>query len=334
MASLTLDGVSFSYEPGKPILEDLSLSVADGERHAILGASGAGKTTLLNVLSGLLTPTSGRILFDTDDVTHEPAAARSLTQVFQFPVLYEALSVQANLEFALRNHGDFDAEASDRIGEIVTELGLLDALGKKPKQLSLYEKQLVAVAKAIARTNTRLVLLDEPLTAVDPKRKWQMRQVLRRIQEKFKLTMIYVTHDQTEAMAFADRVSLLTTEGIAQTGTPQELYEAPATRFVGYFVGSPGMNFVPGTAIGRDEAVGFRPNWAQIGEAGDGPSLEGTINAFRPMPEGGIAYIQTDYGEIAVIADDCKAGQVVKVQLPRFACFVDDRLTSVVGRVS
>ena len=137
MASLTLENVSFSYEEGKPILDGLSLEIADGERHAILGASGAGKTTLLNVLSGLLTPTSGRILFDTDDVTHEPAAARSLTQVFQFPVLYEALTVQENLEFALRNHGDFDTEADNRIREIVDELGLVDALTKKSKQLSL-----------------------------------------------------------------------------------------------------------------------------------------------------------------------------------------------------
>ena len=331
MASLTLENVSFSYEEGKPILDGLSLEIADGERHAILGASGAGKTTLLNVLSGLLTPTSGRILFDTDDVTHEPAAARSLTQVFQFPVLYEALTVQENLEFALRNHGDFDTEADNRIREIVDELGLVDALTKKPKQLSLYEKQLVAVAKSIARTNTRLVLLDEPLTAVDPKRKWQMRQVLRRIQEKYSLTMIYVTHDQTEAMAFADRVSLLTTEGIAQTGTPQELYEEPATRFVGYFVGSPGMNFIPGESLGRKELVGFRPSWARIDKESGLPSLQGTVTTFRPMPEGSIAYIQTEYGEIAVVADQCEAGQSVQVELPRYACFVDDRLTDVVG---
>ena len=332
MAKIDLDNVSFSYEPGKPIINELNLSIADGERHAILGASGAGKTTLLYLLSGLLTPSSGRVLFDDLDKTKASAADRSLTQVFQFPVLYEALTVRANLEFGLRNHGELDAAAGSRIDDIVNELALQDCLSLKPARLSLYQKQLVAVAKAIVRTEINLVLLDEPLTAVDPKRKWQMRQVLRRIQEKYGLTMVYVTHDQTEAMAFADRVSILTADGIAQTGTPLELYQQPATKFVGYFVGSPGMNFVPGSSIGRDEdTIGFRPDWTVVTGVSDATAgLVGTVTAFRPIPEGGIAYVQTEHGEISVRANEVAAGDKVRIDLPRYACFVDDRLTEVV----
>lgn len=334
MAKIELQNVTFAYESGQNVLTGLTLTIADGERHAILGASGAGKTTLLNLLSGLLRPTDGRILFDGEDVTEQPAAARTLTQVFQFPVLYEALTVQENLEFALNNHKELNEDASARIEEITTELGLVDCLKRKPKSLSLYEKQLVAVAKAIVRIRTRLVLLDEPLTAVDPKRKWQMRQVLRRIQEKYGLTMIYVTHDQTEAMAFAERVSLLTTTGLVQTGSPEDLYNRPATPFVGHFVGSPGMNFVPGALVGREGSlIGFRAGWASVVAAETAVkdlSINGRVAAFRVMPGGGVAYVETEHGELCVDASECEIGATVGIDLNRYATFIDDRLEEIV----
>ena len=338
MAGIELKDVSFAYGHNQ-VIDGLSLRIPNGERHAILGASGAGKTTLLNLLSGLLQPDSGEILFDGQDVQNMRPGERSLSQVFQFPVLYESLTVHENMLFALRNRGELDEESEAHVLEVVRDLGLTESLAKKPAALDLYQKQLVAVAKAIVRTDTQLVLLDEPLTAVDPKRKWQMRQVLKRVQQSLDLTMIYVTHDQTEAMAFADRVSILTTEGIVQTGSPEELYQQPATPFVGHFVGSPGMNFVPGSVVAAPEqVVGFREDWASLSAQNlSSADLNGTVVDVRlshsiDSEHVGLVYIETGDGEIVVKGPAVAVGQEVGVRLARVARYEDDRLVSVDDR--
>ncbi|MDG2277317.1 MAG: ABC transporter ATP-binding protein [Pseudomonadales bacterium] len=350
MAAIELANVSFGYpsDPSVRVIDGLSLSIADGERHAILGASGAGKTTLLNLLSGIFQPDEGQILFDGENVQGIGPGARSLTQVFQFPVLYESLSVYENLIFALKNRGEFDAEASKRVTEIVGELGLQESLERKPGQLDLYQKQLVAMAKAIVRSNTRLVLLDEPLTAVDPIRKWQMRRVLRRIQSRFGMTMVYVTHDQTEAMAFAEKISVLTTEGIAQTGTPDELYERPETPFVGHFVGSPGMNFLPVEALARDGLVGngttmigFRQDWALIEAVGGRPKdlfdVTGIVRDVRLTHtyaglEVGLIHLETSDGEIVVAGGKLDIGSEAGIRIHKVVRYEDGRLEATDDR--
>ena len=245
MATIRLENVSFSY-PGSddPTLRDLHLTVEHGSTHALLGASGAGKTTLLNLLSGLLHPTHGKIFIDDRNVSLVGARERNVALVFQFPVLYESKSVLENLTFPLLNRGWSKGDAEARAHEIAQELEIGDVVSARPGQLSLFQKQLAAIGKSLVRTDVDLVLLDEPLTAVEPAMKWRLRQTLSKFQEHHGLTMIYVTHDQTEALTFASEVSVLADGAILQTGTPTEIYDNPANTFVGNFIGSPGMRFV------------------------------------------------------------------------------------------
>jgi glycerol transport system ATP-binding protein len=280
MAEIQLSGLTFRY-PGAEdaTLADLSLSVRRGEAHALLGSSGAGKSTLLNLLSGLLPAPAGSIFFDGGDVGDLEPWARKVTQVFQFPVLYEAMTVAENLAFPMRELPA--AEQRRRAEDVAERLGIAVALKVRPAGLTLVQKQLVAIGKALMRPDVSLVLLDEPLTAAEPEHKWQLRQTLRALQADLGATMIYVTHDQTEALTFADRVSVLHEGRILQTGTPEALVATPDHEHVGYFVGSPGMNLldgeirsgrclVNGAEIGHLQAAdgpcrfGFRPEWATL----------------------------------------------------------------------
>ena len=331
MARLTLDDIAFRY-PGadEHALRGLSLDIADGEAHALLGASGSGKTTLLNLLSGLLSPTAGKLLFDGQDVAGLAARHRNVAQVFQFPVLYESLTVAQNLAFPLQTRALSAEKTAARIDYILRELGIIELRERKPRTLSLFEKQLVAVGKALVREDVSLVLLDEPLTAVEPRIKWQLRQTLRKVQQDLAVTMIYVTHDQTEALTFADRVSLLAGGRILQTGTPASVCEAPDHEYVGHFVGSPGMNFVPASAFGvaAGERLGFRPEWAVLDD--DGPvkgvvtrtRLQGTRNGTSF----GIVTLLTEYGDLNIRgAAEVDVGANTALQIKRYVAFTDER---------
>ncbi|CAN0585203.1 unnamed protein product, partial [Ectocarpus sp. 12 AP-2014] len=205
---------------------------------------GAGKTTLLNLLSGLLPPSRGQITFDDRNVSELSARERNVALVFQFPVLYETKSVLDNLMFPLVNRGWTPVDARKRASDIAGELEIDDVLNLRPNRLSLFQKQLTAIGKSLVRTDVDLVLLDEPLTAVEPAKKWRLRKMLSRFQASHGLTMIYVTHDQTEALTFASQVSVLADGRILQTGTPEDIYSRPANHFVGDFIGSPGMRFI------------------------------------------------------------------------------------------
>ena len=331
MAQITLEELGFRYpEATEDTLRGLSLDIGNGEAHALLGASGAGKTTLLNLLSGLLTPTAGRLLFDGKDVSQLAGRARNVAQVFQFPVLYESRTVAGNLAFPLENRGVGARDVSDRVARVCDALGISELRDRRPGSLSQFEKQLVAVGKALVRKDVSLVLLDEPLTAVEPKIKWRLRQTLREVQDDLGVTMIYVTHDQTEALTFADRVSVLAEGRILQTGSASDIYESPDHEFVGHFVGSPGMNFVPDAALGLSIGgrAGFRPEWAIIE---DGAPLRGVIThcRIRGTRDGrpwGIVNIATDYGEISIRGNaDCIPGDETGVKVLRYVAFTDGR---------
>ncbi|EED33405.1 sn-glycerol-3-phosphate import ATP-binding protein UgpC 1 [gamma proteobacterium NOR5-3] len=351
MARINLENLGFVY-PGaeSATLDGLNLTIADGEAHALLGASGAGKTTLLNILSGLLTPTSGALRFDDKDVSRQSGRLRNVAQVFQFPVLYESLSVAENLAFPLKTRKAPENLIRDRLDYICDELHIGDLRALKPAALSLFQKQLIAVGKALVRPDVSLVLLDEPLTAVEPRTKWRLRQTLRRVQADLKVTMIYVTHDQTEALTFADRVSVLTAGGILQTGTPEQVYNSPEHEFVGHFVGSPGMNFLPAKALGINDAdrAGFRPEWAVLSRANSTPStapanstgighITGKIlrirvqgaQAGKPF---GLLTVATDHGEVAVRGEfpdaAVSAGDRLHMQLTRCIAYTDQRKVS------
>ena len=261
MAKITLQGLAHSYHPRPRGEEDYALKElnhdwADGEAYALLGASGCGKTTLLSIISGLLTPSRGRILFDGVDVTHAPTAERNIAQVFQFPVVYDTMTVRENLAFPLRNRGAPAAEVAARVDGVARMLGLDAMMGRRARGLTADAKQKISLGRGMVREDVNALLFDEPLTVIDPHMKWELRTQLKALHREFGHTMIYVTHDQTEALTFANRVVVMHEGRVVQIGTPQELFEAPAHTFVGYFIGSPGMNVIPARVEGNRAIVG------------------------------------------------------------------------------
>ncbi len=347
MAEVRLDNLSFRY-PGarEETLSGLSLDVRRGEAHALLGSSGAGKSTLLNLLSGLLPSAPGCIFFDGRDVGTMPPWPRRVTQVFQFPVLYEAMTVADNLAFPMRELPA--ATQRQRVVEIAERLSVTALLGRRPAALTLVEKQLVAIARALTRPDVSLVLLDEPLTAAEPAYKWRLRQTLKAVQRDLGATMIYVTHDQTEALTFADRVSVLHAGRILQTAAPRELLEEPAHEHVGYFVGSPGMNLLDGEIRGSDCLagghrigqlkaasgpcrVGFRPEWATLTSGDGGDGLPVRITGMRTLGaerEHLLGLVMADLGSTSIITrqvlDGISTGPGrLRIRPERLVCFRD-----------
>jgi glycerol transport system ATP-binding protein len=250
MARITLQDIRHAYGPDPRRDEDwalktLSLELTDGGAYALLGPSGCGKTTLLNLISGLLTPTEGRILFDGTDVTGASPERRNIAQVFQFPVIYDTMTVRDNLAFPLRNRGIGEKEVEARVGEIAAMLELDYMLDRRASGLTADGKQKISLGRGLVRSDVNVIMFDEPLTVIDPHLKWVLRSKLKELHHRIRRTMIYVTHDQTEALTFADKVVVMKDGEIVQTGTPVELFERPKHTFVGHFIGSPGMNVLP-----------------------------------------------------------------------------------------
>jgi glycerol transport system ATP-binding protein len=242
MARVEVVGVSHAYTPGIYAVQDINLTWQDGEASALLGPSGCGKTTLLKIISGLLKPSEGRVLLDGVDVTELSPRDRDIAQVFQFPVVYETLSVYDNLAFPLRNRNVAEKKIRARVHEVAEILDLHDYLRQGAARLGAAEQQRIAMGRGIVRFDTTAMLFDEPLTVIDPQQKGLLRRKLKELHERLGLTMIYVTHDQHEALTFADQVTVMNAGEALQTGTPHELHSSPQAPFVGYFIGSPGMN--------------------------------------------------------------------------------------------
>ena len=261
MARITLDALAHSYlpEPKGPedyALKELNHVWSDGEAYALLGPSGCGKSTLLNIISGLLEPSQGRILFDDTDVTQMTTAERNIAQVFQFPVVYDTMTVRDNLAFPLRNRGQPADVVAARVARIAEMIGMEAELDRKARGLTADAKQKISLGRGMVREDVNALLFDEPLTVIDPHMKWELRTQLKSLHHEFGHTMIYVTHDQTEALTFADHVVVMTEGQVVQIGSPQELFERPAHTFVGFFIGSPGMNVVPAEIDGDTALVG------------------------------------------------------------------------------
>ncbi len=246
MARITLDGIAHAYggAGGRYALKPIHHVWQQGQAYALLGPSGCGKTTLLNIISGLVIPSEGRLLFDDRDVTRLPTERRNIAQVFQFPVIYDTMTVAENLAFPLRNRGVSRRVVQARVAEVTALLGLTEVLGRRARNLTADAKQKISLGRGLVRSDVSAVLFDEPLTVIDPALKWDLRAKLKTVHKALDLLMIYVTHDQTEAMTFADQVVVMNDGEAVQIGTPSELFERPAHRFVGYFIGSPGMNFL------------------------------------------------------------------------------------------
>ena len=223
----------------------LKMTFNDGGAYALLGPSGCGKTTMLNIMSGLVAPSQGTVLFDGKDVTRASPQERNIAQVFQFPVIYDTMTVAENLAFPLRNRKVPQAQIDKRVGEIAEMLEMSGQLNQRAANLAADAKQKISLGRGLVRPDVSAVLFDAPLTVIDPHLKWQLRRKLKQIHRELKLTLIYVTHDQVEALTFAEQVVVMTRGRAVQVGSADALFERPSHTFVGNFIGSPGMNFLP-----------------------------------------------------------------------------------------
>ena len=297
MATIALDSLRHSYLPNPAsdadwALKQLDVEWEDGGAYALLGPSGCGKTTLLNIVSGLLRPSQGRVLFDGKDVTGLPPDQRHIAQVFQFPVIYDTMTVYDNLAFPLRNRGVAEADVDIRVRQIAELLELTATLKNRAAGLTADGKQKISLGRGLVRSDVNVIMFDEPLTVIDPHLKWLLRSKLKELHHELKRTMIYVTHDQTEALTFADQVVVMDLGEVVQIGTPVELFEAPKHTFVGHFIGSPGMNVLPCQLDNGRPTIDGRPivtvNGAAISD-GDGILEIGVRPEFISFAEDGLA---------------------------------------------
>ncbi len=325
MAQITLDKLAHSYLPHPKTDADFALKEIDhvwddGGAYALLGPSGCGKTTLLNIISGLLVPSKGNILFDGTDITTLQPEQRNIAQVFQFPVIYDTMTVRQNLEFPLKNRHVPGDEISKRVDEMIDILDLKDKANRKARGLTADEKQKISLGRGLVRYDVNAILFDEPLTVIDPHMKWQLRTKLKDLHRQLGHTMIYVTHDQTEALTFADKVVVMYEGEVVQIGTPEELFDEPAHTFVGYFIGSPGMNILPVDVTGASAKLGshsikLKGNYA----TSDGKTELGICPEFISLKSAGVGIPATvsgveDIGRFKIVRANIE-GQELNVVL-------------------
>ncbi|KSV63480.1 hypothetical protein N185_36150 [Sinorhizobium sp. GW3] len=245
MVAIHLDRIGHTYGTSAAYaLEKTDIHFENGKTYALLGPSGCGKTTMLNIISGLLTPSDGRVLLGGRDVTRVRTADRDIAQVFQFPVVYQSKTVFENLAFPLQCRGWERGRIARKVNEIAELLDLTARLDQSARRLTAGEKQLISLGRGLVRDDVAALLMDEPLTVIDPQMKFDLRRRIKQANDQTRHTVVYVTHDQNEAMTFADEILVMSAGRVVQRGTPRELFEEPRNVYVGTFIGSPGMNFV------------------------------------------------------------------------------------------
>lgn len=349
MAEIVLENLAHAYAPGTPYaLKPLHMTWRNGGTYALLGPSGCGKLTMLNIISGLLRPSEGRVLFDGRDVTALDTGKRNIAQVFQVPVIYKSMTVGENLGFPLVCRGASSQKIMSRVETAADRLGLSQWLKRPANALTADMKQLVSLGRGLVREDVAAILLDEPLTVIDPQLKFDLRRILKEINEEFRVTMVLVTHDQTEALTFAEEIVVMNHGEVVQMGGPTELFERPATEHVGWFIGSPAMNFlpavreadrivVPGTTLSvvatetlpkGEPKIGFRPEHATL--ASSGGRLDGKV--ARIWFEGSDEVLGIDQGAHRVKVrvsgtSPARVGAAISVDIPddRLCVFVDGR---------
>jgi multiple sugar transport system ATP-binding protein len=254
MAELQLQGLRRTYANGVTAVDGIDLSVADGEFMVLVGPSGCGKSTTLRMIAGLEEMSAGRMLIGGVDVTDVAPAERGVAMVFQSYALYPHMTVAENMGFALKIAGRSKSEIDDAVRRAAASLQLEPLLDRKPRALSGGQRQRVAIGRAIVR-EARVFLFDEPLSNLDASLRTQMRLEMARLHERLGATIVYVTHDQVEAMTLGDRIAVFNAGRIEQVGSPAAVYNKPVNRFVAGFLGSPQMNFLPATAAREDASV-------------------------------------------------------------------------------
>ncbi len=341
MAKITLSHLKHSYEPQPKgpddfALQEINLEWQDGGAYALLGPSGCGKSTLLNIISGLLIPSEGQIFFDDRNVTALSPDQRNIAQVFQFPVIYDTMTVYDNLAFPLRNRGVEETIVNKRVSEIAEMLEVEGILKRRASGLSPDNKQKISMGRGLVRDDVNVVMFDEPLTVIDPHLKWKLRSKLKELHHRVNATMIYVTHDQTEALTFADRVVVMDKGQIVQIGTPVELFERPEHTFVGHFIGSPGMNIIPCMIEGgvakfmgqtidlegpirsgssKNCEIGIRPEFISFGES----NLRGAVKKISDVGRHKVVEVVLGDHKIAGIVEDAapEQGETIGVILQK-----------------
>jgi multiple sugar transport system ATP-binding protein len=302
MGQITLQNVTKSFGD-VVVIPPLDLTIEDGEFAVFVGPSGCGKSTLLRLIAGLEDVTSGHIYIDGNDATSVPPAKRGLAMVFQSYALYPHMSVRKNIAFPLRMAKLDKAEQTRRVEQAASVLNLTDYLDRRPGQLSGGQRQRVAIGRAIVREPAAF-LFDEPLSNLDAALRVGMRLEISELHERLKTTMVYVTHDQVEAMTMADKIVVLNAGRIEQVGSPLDLYHSPKNVFVAGFIGSPKMNLISGTEAEKQGAktIGVRPEHISLsGESGLWP---GTVGVSEHLGSDTFLYVQAEgIGDVTVRTD-------------------------------
>jgi len=319
MSELRLVGISKRYgDSGRPALDQLDLDVPSGEFVVLVGPSGCGKSTTLRIVAGLEEPTTGKVFIGERDVTYVQPAQRDIAMVFQSYALYPHMTVFDNLAFALKLRKLPAEEIRERVEKVARSLGIEDYLARKPKALSGGQRQRVAIGRAVVR-DPKVFLFDEPLSNLDAKLRGEMRREIARIHHRSTTTSVYVTHDQIEAMTLADRIVVLRDGVLQQVGTPMEIYDHPANRFVAGFFGTPAMNFLdaevrgshahgPGLDVPLDPArvqsksviLGIRPEALTLSERPEASSLSASVELREVLGAEVVLHMTSEAGALTV----------------------------------
>jgi multiple sugar transport system ATP-binding protein len=304
MGSISLQNVKKSFGEVE-IIPDISLDIRDGEFVVFVGPSGCGKSTLLRLIAGLEDTTSGTILLDGQDMTKAPPARRGLAMVFQSYALYPHMSVRDNIAFPLKMAKASKDEIDRKVEYAARTLNLTSYLDRRPRALSGGQRQRVAIGRAIVR-EPKAFLFDEPLSNLDAALRVNMRLEITELHQQLKTTMIYVTHDQVEAMTMADRIVVLNAGNVEQFGSPLDLYKKPANRFVAGFIGSPRMNFIDGPEAARYNAhsIGVRPEHFTIATTPSPGTWKGKIGVAEQLGSDTFLHVHVDGLTLMTIRTD------------------------------
>ncbi len=308
---ITMNGLTKVFPGGVRALDAVDLTIAGGEFFALLGPSGCGKTTLLRAIAGLETPGSGTIAINGRDVTALPPGRRDVAMVFQDYAIFPHMSVRDNIAYPLRIRKVSRAERAGRAEEVAARLSLSELLGRRPGQLSGGQQQRVALARAIA-CRPSAFLFDEPLSNLDARLRLEARTFLKRLQRELAVTTVFVTHDQAEALALADRIAVMSAGRMVQIGTPAEIFQRPATTFVAAFIGSTPMNLLRGTSVngalhvagavraapaglgeGDEIVYGVRPEYMSLSETERPDGIPGTVAVVENLGTGALVTLES-----------------------------------------
>ena len=302
MGSIRLEGVHKAFG-AVDVIPNVDLDIADGEFVVFVGPSGCGKSTLLRLIAGLEDVTAGRVLIDGQNATETPPAKRRLSMVFQSYALYPHMSVYGNIAFPLKMDGMDKAAIDEKVRGAAATLNLTDYLERKPRQLSGGQRQRVAIGRAIVRQPTAF-LFDEPLSNLDAALRVNMRLEISELHQQLQTTMIYVTHDQVEAMTMADKIVVLESGNVEQVGSPLELYHSPRNLFVAGFIGSPKMNFLSGApaAARQCETIGVRPEHLRVDTAKG--EWKGEVGVAEHLGADTFLHVKIESGELLTVRVD------------------------------